>query len=107
MKKASILTNARLFADLLIVICSTRSGAQHGTGTLAGSSGAAVRHASTSIENAQSAVTDGSDAYEVPSLRTGMYSIEAGAPGILTCQSQEHRRSCGWKSEDRLDKPAR
>ncbi len=100
MKKASILSNARLFADLLVVVCSTRSGAHHGAATLIGSvrhsSGAPVRHASTSAENVQtgdvvSVVTDGSGAYEVSSLRTGVYSIETGAPGIFTCQNQEHR----------------
>jgi hypothetical protein len=91
MKKASILTNARLFADLLIVICSTRSGAQHGTGTLTGSvrdsNGAAVPHVSISVENSQTSdvvtvATDSSGAYEVPSLRTGVYSVEAVAPGF-------------------------
>ncbi|HEY1986881.1 MAG TPA: carboxypeptidase-like regulatory domain-containing protein [Terracidiphilus sp.] len=100
MKRANILSNARLFADLLIVICCSRAGAQAGTGSLTGtiqdSGGAAVRNASISLENVRTGdvvnvFASESGDYEVESLRTGVYSTSATVKNITVPVTQRQR----------------
>jgi hypothetical protein len=81
----------------LILICGIGARAQYEDGSLIGSvhdaSGAAVANASVTVTNVNSGVeikvdANGSGDYEVPSLRAGVYTIEATAPGFAPAEAK-------------------
>jgi hypothetical protein len=86
-------TNCRtlLFVGLLIAFCGIFARAQYEDGSLIGTihdaTGAAVGSAAVTVTNVNTGnvlkvTANGSGDYEVPSLRVGLYNIEASAPGF-------------------------
>jgi len=86
-----------VFVGLLIAICGMGARAQYEDGSLIGSihdaTGAAVANASVTVTNVNSGViikvsVNGSGDYEAPSLRAGVYTIEASAPGFAPAEAK-------------------
>jgi len=78
-----------LFVGLLIATCGTFSRAQYEDGSLIGSihdaTGAAIQNAAVTVTNINTGIVikttaNSSGDYEIPTLRAGVYSIEASAP---------------------------
>jgi hypothetical protein len=97
MKSASILSNARLFADLLVVICSTKTGVRQETKSLSGvvqdSNGASVTDVAVTVSNVNTGKVINIRAnrcghYQVPSLRKGIYNVEASAPSFSPAKAR-------------------
>jgi Carboxypeptidase regulatory-like domain len=97
MKSASILSNARLFADLLVVICSTKTGVRQEAKSLSGvvrdSNGTVVADVAVSVSNVNTGKVINIRAnrcghYQVPSLRKGVYNVEASAPGFSPAKAR-------------------
>ncbi len=89
----SIYANCRtlFFAGLLIAFCGIFARAQYEDGSLIGSihdaTGAAVGNAAVTVTNVNTGnvlkvAANGSGDYEIPSLRVGVYNIEANASGF-------------------------
>ncbi|MGA3049788.1 MAG: TonB-dependent receptor [Terracidiphilus sp.] len=85
-------------AGLLIAVCGINARAQYEDGSLIGSihdaTGAAVPNATVTVTNVNTAnvfkvTSNGSGDYEVPSLRVGVYNIEAAAPGFASAQAKD------------------
>jgi hypothetical protein len=86
-----------LFVGLLIAMCGIPARAQYEDGSLIGAihdaTGAAVGNAAVTVTNVNTGnvikiVADGVGDYEVPSLRVGMYNIEATAPGFAPAEAR-------------------
>ncbi len=84
-------------AGLLIAICGTSARAQYEDGSLIGSihdaTGAAVGNAVVTVTNVNTGIVvkvtaNASGDYEVPSLRVGMYDIEASAAGFAPAEAK-------------------
>ena len=97
MKRASILSNARLFADLLMALCCTGTGTPDRAKSLSGSvhdsNGAALADVKVTVSNVNtgnviSIRANRSGHYQVPSLRKGVYNIEASAPGFSPAKAK-------------------
>jgi len=85
-----------LFVGLLIAFCGIQARAQFEDGSLNGTihdaTGAAVPNAAVTVTNINTGmvikiVSNGTGEYEVPSLRVGVYNIEATAPGFAPTQA--------------------
>ena len=85
-------------AGLLIALCGANARAQYEDGSLTGTihdaTGAAVPNASVTVTNINTAnaikvTSNGSGDYEVPSLRVGVYNIEAVAPGFTRTEAKD------------------
>ena len=79
------------FVGLLVAFCGLGASAQYEDGSLMGSihdaTGAAVTNAAVTVTNVNTGsvvkvVVNGAGDYEVPSLRVGVYNIEASAEGF-------------------------
>lgn len=86
-----------LFFGLLIAICGVSARAQYEDGSLVGSihdaTGAVVGSAAVTVTNVNTGnviklVANGAGDYEVPSLRVGVYNIEATAPGFAPVEAK-------------------
>ena len=86
-----------VFVGLLIAICGLGARAQYEDGSLIGSihdaTGAAVLNASVTVTNVNSGnvikvEVNGAGDYEVPSLRAGVYTIQASAPGFAPTEAR-------------------
>jgi hypothetical protein len=95
---------ALLFLGLLIASSGTRVWAQYEDGSLIGTirdaSGASVANASITVTNINTGISthlnsNGAGDYEVPSLRVGVYSIEASAPGFAVAEAKNITVSVG------------
>jgi len=84
-------------AGLFVAITSISAKAQYEDGSLVGSihdsTGAAVGSASVTVTNISTGLivkvnANASGDYEVPSLRVGLYNIEAAAPGFASAQAK-------------------
>ena len=85
------------FVGLLIAMCGISARAQYEDGSLVGSihdaTGAAVGNAAVTVTNVNTGniikiVASGTGDYEVPSLRVGVYNIEATAPGFAPAEAR-------------------
>ena len=95
-----------VFVGLLIAICGMGARAQYEDGSLIGSihdaTGAAVANASVTVTNVNSGVVikidvNGSGDYEIPSLRSGVYTIQASAPGFAPVEAKNITVSVGGR----------
>jgi hypothetical protein len=95
-----------VFAGLLIAFCGISARAQYEDGSLIGSihdaTGAAVGNAVVTVTNVNtgtvvSTAANGSGDYNVPSLRVGIYNIEASAPGFAPAQAKNITVSVGGR----------
>jgi hypothetical protein len=91
---------------LLIAFCSIFASAQYEDGSLVGSihdtTGAAVGNAAVTVINVNTGsvlkvTSNGSGDYEVPSLRVGVYNIEAEAQGFAQAQAKNITVSVGGR----------
>ena len=97
MRNIRILCRTFFLAGLLIAICGINARAQYEDGSLIGSihdtTGAAIPNATVTVTNVNtgnviSVTSNGSGDYEVPSLRVGVYNIEAVAPGFASAEAK-------------------
>ena len=97
MNKIAIIRIAFLFAGLLIAACGSPARAQYEDGSLVGTvhdaTGAEVGNAAVTVSNVSTGIitrvtANGSGDYEVPSLRVGVYNIEATAPGFAPAEAK-------------------
>ena len=97
MKNIRIVFRSFLLAGLFVAICGISARAQYVDGSLVGSihdaTGAAVINASVTVTNVNTGnivkvYTNGSGDYEVPSLRVGVYNIEATAPNFAPAEAR-------------------
>jgi Carboxypeptidase regulatory-like domain/TonB-dependent Receptor Plug Domain len=97
MKNYNLVRCSVLFLGLLIAICATNASAQYEDGSLIGtihdSSGAVVGNASVTVTNVSTGIvsrvtTNDSGDYQVPSLRVGVYTIQAEAPGFAPAEAR-------------------
>jgi hypothetical protein len=97
MKNLLNLCRTLFFVGLLIAICGIPARAQYEDGSLVGSihdaTGAAVGSAAVSVTNVSTSniikvVANAAGDYEVPSLRVGVYNIEATAPGFAPAEAK-------------------
>jgi outer membrane receptor protein involved in Fe transport len=100
----------KLLAAFLFFLLGTQLHAQYENGSLVGtihdSTGATVSGASVTITNdatgvASKAVTASSGDYELPSLRVGIYTISASAPGFADAVAKNITISVGGR--ERID----
>ncbi|MCU1253318.1 MAG: TonB-dependent receptor plug [Edaphobacter sp.] len=106
MRKNRFSPAPRLLAAILFFFTCTYLQAQYENGSLVGTirdkSGAAVSGAAVTITNNATAVTakattnDAGD-YEIPSLRVGVYTVSAGAPGFANAVAQNITVSVGGR----------
>ena len=91
---------------LLIASCGIGARAQYEDGSLIGSihdaTGAALPNAAVTVTNVNTGIvvktaTNGLGDYELPSLRVGVYNIEANAPGFATAQAKNITVSVGGR----------
>jgi hypothetical protein len=82
----------------LIAFCSINARAQYEDGSLVGSiheaTGAAVPNAAVTVTNVNTGnvvklTANGAGDYEAPSLRVGVYNIEASAPGFAPAEARD------------------
>jgi hypothetical protein len=97
MKSNQINHNAILLLVLLVAVFGNKASAQYENGSLIGtihdSSGAVVDNAAVTVINVNTGilnkvVSNGAGDYEVPSLRVGVYNIEATAPGFAPAEAK-------------------
>jgi len=95
-----------LFLGLLIAISAIAARAQYEDGSLTGSihdaTGAAVANASVTVTNVNTGIVvktaaNGSGDYNLPSLRIGVYNIEASAPGFAASAAKNITISVGGR----------
>jgi hypothetical protein len=95
-----------LFAGLLIALCGTLARAQYEDGSLIGSihdaTGAAVSNAAVTVTNVNTGIAvktaaSGSGDYQIPTLRAGVYTIEATAPGFAPAVAKNITISVGGR----------
>jgi Carboxypeptidase regulatory-like domain/TonB dependent receptor/TonB-dependent Receptor Plug Domain len=110
MRKNRFSTAPRLLAAILFFFTCNYIQAQYENGSLVGTirdkSGAAVSGAAVTITNNATAVTakattNDSGDYEIPSLRVGVYTISASAPGFAYAVAQNITVSVG--ARQRID----
>jgi len=106
MKNLQNLFRTLFCVGLLISICGISARAQYEDGSLVGSirdaTGAAVGNAAVTVTNVNTgsvvnAASNGSGEYEVPSLRVGVYNIEATAPGFAPAEARNITVSVGGR----------
>ena len=106
MKNLRNLYRTLFLVGLLIAFCGIAARAQYEDGSLIGSihdaTGAAVGNAAVTVTNISTGIvlkvaTNGSGEYEVPSLRVGIYNIEATAPGFAPAEAKEITVSVGGR----------
>jgi outer membrane receptor protein involved in Fe transport len=94
------------FVGLLIAFCGISVRAQYEDGSLIGAihdaTGAAVANAAVTVTNVNTGIIDkltanGSGDYEAPSLRVGIYDIEASAPGFAPAEAKNITISVGMR----------
>jgi outer membrane receptor protein involved in Fe transport len=97
MKIIKVLCRALFLAGLFVAIGSISARAQYEDGSIVGSihdsSGAAVSNAAVTVTNINTGLivkvnANSSGDYEVPSLRVGLYNIEAAAPGFAPAEAK-------------------
>jgi len=97
MRNLPVIRRTLLLAGLLIAICGISARAQYEDGSLIGSihdaTGAAVGNAAVTVTNINTGNVikvnaNGSGDYEVPSLRVGIYNIEATAPSFAPAEAK-------------------
>ena len=97
MKNLLNLFRPLFFVGLVIAICGIPARAQYEDGSLVGSihdaTGAVVGNAAVTVTNVNTGnvikiVAGGTGDYEVPSLRVGVYNIEATAPGFAPAEAR-------------------
>jgi hypothetical protein len=97
MKTPQFIRTTFLLAGLLIAFFGTSARAQYEDGSLIGSihdaTGAAVPNAAVTVTNINTGnvvhvTTNGSGDYEIPSLRVGVYNIEATAPSFAPAEAK-------------------
>lgn len=97
MRNIHVYCRTLFLAGLLIAVCGINARAQYEDGSLIGSihdaTGAAVPNATVTVTNVNTAnvfkvTSNGSGDYEVPSLRVGVYNIEAAAAGFASAQAK-------------------
>jgi hypothetical protein len=97
MTKNQIFSSAMILLGLLIASCGTEARAQYEDGSLIGtirdSTGAVVSAATVTVTNGGTGivtkvVSNSSGDYEVPSLRVGVYTIEAEASGFAPAEAR-------------------
>ena len=115
MKTPQFIRTTLLLAGLSIALCGTSARAQYEDGSLIGSihdaTGAAVPNAAITVTNIDTgnvihvSATSSGD-YEIPSLRVGLYNIEATAPSFAPepsllmdspTASFRHRSYSSWR----------
>ena len=110
MRKNRFSPAPRLLAAILFFFTCNYLQAQYENGSLVGTirdtSGAAVSGAEVTITNNATAVTakattNGAGDYEIPSLRVGVYTISASAPGFANAVAQNITVSVG--ARQRID----
>ena len=93
MKNLQFTLRSFFVVGLLIASCGIGARAQYEDGSLIGSihdaTGAALPNAAVTVTNVNTGIvvktaTNGLGDYELPSLRVGVYNIEANAPGFAT-----------------------
>ena len=91
---------------LLIAICGREARAQYENGSLIGSihdaTGAAVPNATVTVTNVNTGIavktsSNGIGDYNIPSLRIGVYNIDASAPGFALAAAKEITISVGGR----------
>jgi len=106
MKNLHNLFKTLFFVGLLIAMCGIPARAQYEDGSLIGSihdaTGAAVASAAVAVTNVNTGNVikvnaNGSGDYEVPSLRVGVYNIEATAPGFAPAEAKNITVSVGGR----------
>src|SRR5579863_4907229 len=97
MRNIRILCRTFFLAGLLIAICGINARAQYEDGSLIGTihdaTGAAVGNATVTVTNVNTGNvikvnSNGAGDYEVPTLRVGVYDIEAEAPGFAQAEAK-------------------
>jgi len=97
MRKIQKICRTLVFTGLLIASCCLSARAQYEDGSLIGSihdaTGAAVGTASVTVTNVNTGIAikttaNGTGDYDVPSLRAGVYNIEATAPGFAPAEAK-------------------
>jgi len=97
MRNIQFICRTFFLAGLLVAFCGANARAQYEDGSLIGSihdtTGAAVPNAAVTVTNINTAnaitvTSNGSGDYEVPSLRVGVYNIEAVAPGFTPAEAK-------------------
>jgi len=98
MKNSHIFLRFLLLAGLLFAFCGTEARAQYEDGSLIGSihdaTGAAVPNATVTVSNVNTGIvvktlSNAIGDYVLPSLRVGVYNIEASAPGFASAVAKE------------------
>jgi hypothetical protein len=95
---------------MVLAVClgSVKASAQYENGSLVGtirdSSGAPIANASVMVTNTATAIssstkTNGAGDYDVPSLKVGVYSITASAPGFASAEAKEISVSVGGRQK--------
>jgi len=97
MRIIKVLCRTFFLAGLFVAICCVSARAQYEDGSIVGSihdsTGAAVSNAAVSVTNINTGLivkvsANSSGDYEVPSLRVGLYNIEASAPGFAPAEAK-------------------
>ncbi len=95
-----------LLAGLLVAFGSVAARAQYADGSLVGSihdaTGAVVANAAVTVSNLNTGnvikvTANGAGDYEVPSLRVGVYNIQAAAPGFASAEARNITVSVGGR----------
>ncbi len=106
MHKTIMIRTTLLFAGLLIALCGFQARAQYEDGSLIGTihdaTGATVANAAVSVINVNTGivtrvVANSAGDYEAPSLRVGVYTIEASGPGFAPTQAKNITISVGGR----------
>ncbi len=110
MMKNQIVRSIVFIFGLVIALSGTKANAQYEDGNLLGTirdaSGAVVSNATVTVTNESTGMvtkvsTSGTGDYSVPSLRVGVYSIEAVAAGFAPAQAKNISISVG--ARQRID----
>ena len=110
MRKGTFGLFAKCMLLFVFLFASVQVRAQYEDGSLVGtirdSSGAIVANASVSITNTATGITsqtrtNGQGDYDVPSLRVGVYTITASAPGFASAEAKDITVSVGGR--ERID----
>jgi outer membrane receptor protein involved in Fe transport len=97
MRKIQVLCRTFILAGLFVAISCISARAQYEDGSIVGSihdsTGAVVSNAAVTVTNISTGLivkvnANGSGNYEVPSLRVGLYNIEAAAPGFAPAEAK-------------------
>ena len=106
MKNLQLIPRSIFIVGLLIASCGIGARAQYEDGSLIGSihdaTGAALPNAAVTVTNVNTGIvvktaTNGLGDYELPSLRVGVYNIEASAPGFAPAEAKNITVSIGGR----------